>query len=74
MKPGYLANWNYQTAEGDTILVCFGAELSQDICGYTFTNSGVTYTCTVDENAVLDFFYIPDAYDSRTHLEPIRRP
>lgn len=74
VKPGYLANWNYQTAEGDTILVCFGAELSQDICGYTFTNSGVTYTCTVDENAVLDFFYIPDAYDSRTHLEPIRRP
>lgn len=74
VKPGYLANWNYQTAEGDTILVCFGAELSEDICGYTFTNSGVTYTCTVDENAVLDFFYIPDAYDSKTHLEPIYQP
>lgn len=74
VKPGYLANWNYQTAEGDTILVCFGAELSEDICGYTFTNSGVTYTCTVDKNAVLDFFYIPDAYDSRTHLQPIYQP
>ncbi len=74
VKPGYLANWNYETPEGDTILVCFGGELSEEICGYTFTNSGVTYTCAVDENAVLDFFYIPDAYDSKTHLQPIYRP
>ncbi|MGM9619189.1 MAG: zf-HC2 domain-containing protein [Oscillospiraceae bacterium] len=74
VKPGHLANWNYETPEGDTILVCFGAELADNICGYTFTNSGVTYTCTVDENAVLDFFFIPDAYDRGTHLEPIYRP
>lgn len=74
VKPGYLANWNCLTAEGDTILVCFGAELPEDIRGYTFTNSGVTYTCMVEENTVLDFFYIPDAYDSRTHLEPIYQP
>lgn len=71
VKPGNLANWNYETPEGDTILVSFGAELSDNICGYTFTNNGVTYTCPVAENAVLDFFFIPDAYDPNTHLEPI---
>lgn len=74
VKPGKLANWNCETPEGDTILVCFGAELSEDICGYTFTNSGVTYTCTVSEDTVLDFFFIPDAYDPDTHLEPIYQP
>ncbi|MDD7739949.1 MAG: zf-HC2 domain-containing protein [Fusicatenibacter sp.] len=74
VKAGKLANWNYKTDTGDTILVCFGAELSDSIEGYTFTNSGVTYICPVEENAVLDFFFIPDAYDSRTHLEPINRP
>lgn len=74
VKPGYLANWNYQTPEGDTILVCYGAELSDEIHGYTFTNSGVTYTCPVEDGTVLDFFFIPDAYDSQTHLEPVYRP
>lgn len=74
VRPGYLTNWNYQTSEGDTILVCFGAELAEDICGYTFTNSGVTYTCPVKENNVLDLFFIPDAYDSRTHLVPVYQP
>lgn len=74
VRPGYLTNWNYETPEGDTILVCFGAELAENIGGYTFTNSGVTYTCPVTEDNVLDFFFIPDAYDSRTHLEPIYQP
>ena len=74
VKPGRLANWNYQTPEGDTVLVCFGAELSEKICGYTFTNSGVTYTCTGTGDSVLDFFFMPDTYDSRTHLEPIYQP
>lgn len=74
VKAGKLANWNYGTPEGDTILVSFGAALSDDIEGYTFTNSGVTYTCPVKDNRVLDFFFVPDAYDGRTHLEPIYRP
>ena len=73
VRSGNLANWNYETSDGGTILVCFGAELSESISGYTFTNNGVTYICTVEEQAVLDFFFIPDAYDSRTHLEPIWR-
>ena len=74
VQAGNLANWNYKTPEGDTILVCFGAELSENISGYTFTNSGVTYICPVEDQTVLDFFFIPDDYDSRTHLEPIYQP
>ena len=74
VKAGKLASWNYKTPEGDTVLVCFGGELSDAITGYTFTNSGVTYTCPVEENGVLDFFFIPDAYDEKTHLEPIYEP
>ena len=72
VKAGKLANWNYKTPEGDTVLVCFGAELSDAITGYTFTNSSVTYICPVEGTGVLDFFFIPDAYDGRTHLEPIK--
>lgn len=71
VRPNDFVNWNYQTPNGDTILICFGADLSPFICGYTFTNSGVTYTCPVEGNTVLDFFFIPDSYDPGTHLEPI---
>ena len=71
IKSGKLANWNYETPEGDTILICYGVELADNLCGYTFTNSGITYTCPVRDNAVLDFFFISDTYDNRTYLEPI---
>ena len=71
VRPGKLANWNYNVHGTDTVLVCFGAELPDNITGYTFTNSGVTYTCPVKEHSVLDFFFVSDAYDARTHLEPI---
>ena len=71
VKTGKLANWNYNTSKGDTILVCFGAKLSSKIRGYTFENSGVSYTCTVNSDSVLDIFYILDTYDSETHIEPI---
>ena len=74
VRAGKLAAWNYETPEGDTVLVCFGAELSARITGYSFTNSGVTYICPVEESGVLDFFFIPDSYDGRTHLEPIYEP
>lgn len=71
VRPGKLANWNCKTKNADTVLVCFGAELSEKITGYTFTNSGVTYICPVEEQFVLDFFFVPDSYDGRTYLEAI---
>lgn len=74
VRAGYLANWNYATPEGDTVLVCFGTELSEDICAYTFSHSGVTYTCDVEEDTVLELFLIPDTYDSHTTLQPIYQP
>lgn len=71
VRPGKLANWNCKMGGSDTVLVCFGAELPETVTGYTFTNSGVTYICPVKGRFVLDFFFVPDAYDARTHLKPI---
>ena len=71
VKPGKLASWNYKTLENDTIFVCFGEELSDKIIGYMFENDGITYSCPVEENSVLDFFFISDTIDSRTILEPV---
>lgn len=72
VHPGKMASWNFQTGQNDTVLVCFGAELPENITGYTFTNSGVTYICPVEECTVFDFFLIADTYDATTRLEPIR--
>ena len=74
VRPGKLASWNCKMEGADTVLVCFGAELPEEITGYTFTNSGVTYICPVEDHSVLDFFFVPDAYDANTHLEPIYEP
>lgn len=71
VKPGKLANWNYHTPKGDSVIVCFGAALADDIIGYTFTNNRITYTCPIDNHAVLDIFFAADSYDAQTHPEPI---
>lgn len=74
VRPGKLASWNWKKDDGDTVLVCFGAELPEAVSGYTFVNGGITYICPVKERSVLDFFFVPDAYDAGTYLEAIRKP
>lgn len=71
VKPGNLAGWKYKITERDTIFVCFGAELSDETKGYMFENDGITYSCPVEENSVLDFFFISGSFDSGIHLEPV---
>lgn len=71
VKSGKLASWNYQTPGGDSILVCFGASLSDEITGYTFTNNRIIYTCPIANHAILDIFFVTGSYDAKTHLEPI---
>ena len=71
VRPGSLASWNWNVDGIGTVLVCFGAELPDSIVGYTFTNSGITYTCPVANGMVLDFFFAPDTYDESTLLRPI---
>lgn len=72
VRSGKLTSWNCQMGQNDTVLVCFGAGLPENITGYTFANSGVTYICPVEECTVFDFFLIADTYDTTTRLEPIR--
>ena len=57
---GKIGSWNYGSPAGEAVLIFFGGDLPAEICWYTFQNSGVTYTCPVSENTVLDVFVIPD--------------
>ena len=57
-----IGSWNYGYL-GDAVLIFCGADLPDDICWYTFQNSGITYTCPVENNIVLDIFIIPDGGD-----------
>lgn len=59
---GELRSWNAGVM-GDAILVFCGAELPEEVCWYTFQNSGITYTCPVEDGTVLDIFIIPDHDD-----------
>lgn len=72
VRPGHLVNWNFND-NGDTVLFCFGIELSEDIVGYTFTNSGITYSCPVENRFFADFFFITDTYDADTTLDAVYR-
>lgn len=72
VRPGHLANWNWNVEDTGTVLVCFGADLPDYVTGYSFTNSGVQYTCPVTDNYVFDFFFVPDTYDEHTWLMPIK--
>ena len=60
IDPGKIGVWGYGSPAGEAVLIFFGGDLSDEICWYTFQNSGVTYTCPVAENTVLDVFVIPD--------------
>ncbi len=57
---GELSSWNIGNSKGDIVLVFCGAELSDEVYWYTFENSGIEYTCPIDDNKALDIFIIPD--------------
>lgn len=57
---GELSSWNASDSKGNIILVFYGAELSDEVYWYTFENSGIEYTCPIDDNKALDIFIIPD--------------
>lgn len=61
-KAGKLASWNFGTG-GDAVLIFCGAQLPDNVLDYIFTNSGVTYSCSVKDHTVLDIFIIPDSDD-----------
>lgn len=58
---GELSSWSASDSKGNVVLVFYGAELSDEIHWYSFENSGIEYTCPVDNNTALDLFIIPDS-------------
>ena len=61
-SPGEIGSWN-ANIEGDSVLVFYGAELPDTATQYSFRNSGISYTCPIKNQTVLDLFVILDTYD-----------
>lgn len=60
---GRLTSWNYGSPRDGAVLVFCGGDLSPEIAWYTFENSGIYYTCPVENGQVLDLFIIPDSHN-----------
>lgn len=60
MDAGDIESWNYGSPHKEAVLIFCGGDLSDDISYYSFENSGVEYTCSVNDGTVLDIFIIVD--------------
>lgn len=57
---GEIGSWNFGSPQREAVLIFFGTELSDDARWYTFRNNGITYTCPIENNTVLDIFIVLD--------------
>lgn len=77
LSAGKLSSWNYGSPENEAVLIFCGGELSEEIKWYYFSNDGISYTCPVKDNMVLDIFIIPDSSNINgcpTPLDENREP
>ncbi|MDO4315239.1 MAG: helix-turn-helix transcriptional regulator [Oscillospiraceae bacterium] len=66
LESGTLGSWNFGNPREAVIILC-GGELPEDAAYYTFQNSGITYTCPIEDGQVLDIFLLPDTADIGAH-------
>lgn len=59
---GELVSWNFGHSREAVIIFC-GGDLPPEARYYTFQNSGITYTCPIEDGQVLDVFLLPDTAD-----------
>ena len=59
LNAGELGSWNFGTNHEAVIIFC-GGDLPEEAAYYTFRNSGITYTCPIEERQVLDVFLLPE--------------
>lgn len=71
LSPGEIGSWNYGNPRDDAVLIFCGGMLPEEIHWYTFTNSGIEYTCPVENRTVLDIFIIPDSGDINSYPVPL---
>ena len=63
LKSGSISSWNYGSPQREAVLIFCGCNLSEEVGGYKFQNSGITYICPVEGDQLLDIFIIPDQSD-----------
>lgn len=61
MEKGNISSWNYGSPKREAVLIFCGGELPEEVRWYEFQNGGITYTCPVEGDKVLDIFIIPDS-------------
>ena len=70
LKPGTLGSWNFGNPREAVIVFC-GGDLPPEAAYYTFQNSGITYTCPIENGVVLDLFLLPDTNDISSYPEQL---
>jgi len=70
LTAGELGSWNFGTARDAVIIFC-GGDLPPEAACYTFRNSGITYTCPIEDGQVLDVFFLPDTRDITSYPEQL---
>ena len=70
LDAGTLGSWNFGTSREAVIIFC-GGDLPEEAAYYTFQNSGITYTCPIEDRQVLDVFLLPDTSDISSYPEEL---
>lgn len=63
IEKGEIGCWNYGSPKGEAVIIFFGINIPENVAYYKFENSGITYTCPVENGSVLDVFVIQNNYD-----------
>ena len=66
LTSGTLGSWNFGNPREAVIVFC-GRDLPPEAAYYTFQNSGIAYTCPIENGRVLDLFVLPDTADIVSH-------
>ena len=70
LTAGELGSWNFGNPQEAVIIFC-GGDLPEEAVWYTFQNSGITYTCPIENGRVLDVFVLPDTGDISSYPEEV---
>lgn len=70
LKAGQLGSWNFGNPKEAVIIFC-GGDLPEEAAYYTFENSGIEYTCPIQNGQVLDVFLLPDTNDISSYPEQL---
>ena len=70
LTTGKLSSWNFGNPQEAVIIFC-GGDLPEEAAWYTFQNSGIAYTCPIENGRVLDVFVLPDTGDISSYPEEV---